>query len=290
MRTWVGERDAGELVDEDRARISVLDHGFTVADGVFETLKVTRKGAFALTRHLARLHASATILGMVAPDPEVVRYAVEEVLTANAAEVGAFGRLRITYTSGVAPLGSERGDSDPTLVVALARSQPWPPTTTLVTAPWTRNERSAVAGAKTTSYAENVVALKWAHEAGASEALLANTRGELCEGTGTNVFVVLDGRVVTPSLSSGCLAGITRDLVIDWFGADEATLPMSVLQEADEVFVTSSTRGVHPALQVDGRHWDIAGPISRDLRAAFDELAERRFDPVARVFDDFEQD
>jgi branched-chain amino acid aminotransferase len=275
----VGERDAGELVDEDRAQVSVLDHGFTVADGVFETLKVTRQGPFAMTRHLARLDGSAATLGLRAPDHEVIRYAVEEVLAANGPQLGPLSRLRITYTSGIAPLGSDRGDSDPTLVVAVARTVAWPATTSVVTVPWTRNERSAVAGAKTTSYAENVVALRWAHEQDASEALLANSRGELCEGTGTNVFVVVDGRVVTPPLSSGCLPGITRELVMEWFGAQETVLPIEVLQDADEVFVTSSTRGVHPVVRVDDRFWDMAGPNGRDLQASFDERAAKHLDP-----------
>ena len=82
----------------------------------------------------------------------------------------------------------------------LSEARPWPPTTSLVTVPWPRNERSAVAGLKTTSYAENVVALEWAHERGASEALLLNTAGYVCEGTGSNVFAVVDGQVVTPPL------------------------------------------------------------------------------------------
>ena len=261
------------------ARVSVLDHGFTVADGVFETLKVTKQGPFALTRHLARLDASAAVLGLRPPDPEVVRFAIDEVLEANARQLGALARLRITYTAGIAPLGSDRGEADPTLVVAVMRTAAWPATTTIVTVPWTRNERSAVAGAKTTSYAENVVALRHAHEQGASEAVLANTKDELCEGTGTNVFVVVDGRIHTPPLSSGALAGITRELVIEWFGARETVLPIGILQDADEVFLTSSTRGVHPVVRADDRTWDMAGPTSRDLRASFDEQSAKRLDP-----------
>ena len=119
--------------------------------------------------------------------------------------------------------------------------------------PWTRNERSAVAGLKTTSYAENVVAVEYAHQRGASEGLFANTRGELCEGTGSNVFLVVGGRILTPPLASGCLAGVTRALVIEWCGAEEATLSMSDLAAADEVFLTSSTRDVHPVSALDGR-------------------------------------
>ena len=279
MSIWVGRRDGGGLVNSDDARVNVLDHGFTVADGVFETLKVTAEGPFALTRHLRRLVASARALGLVDPDLDVVRVAVDDVVRANVDALEDNGRLRITYTGGIAPLGSDRGDAVPTLVLAVAPSAAWPSTTTLATVPWTRNERSAVAGVKSTSYAENVVALQYAHQRGASEAVLANTRGELCEGTGTNVFVIVEGRVLTPPLSSGCLAGITRELVLEWFDAHEEVLPIGVLTDADEVFITSSTRNVHPVVRVDDRQWPEAGPIARELQASFDARAALDIDP-----------
>jgi len=276
---WVGTRTDGELVADEQARVSVLDHGFNVADGVFETLKATPAGAFALTRHLRRLKDSARLMGLAEPDADVVRSGVADVLADAALTADEVGRLRITYTGGAGPLGSDRGNAEPTLVIALARTQRWPDTTTLATVPWTRNERSAVAGVKSTSYAENVVALAHAHEAGASEAILANSRDELCEGTGSNVFVVRDGRLVTPPLSSGCLAGITRELVLEWFGAEERAVPYADLFEADEVMITSSTRDVHPVVRVDERSWEGPGPVSTRLRAAFVERALRDIDP-----------
>lgn len=279
MRTWIGTRDGGALAEGADARVSVLDHGFTVADGVFETLKVTPAGPFALRRHLRRLASSAEAMGLAAPDQDVVRTAVAAVVTANEAAIDGLGRLRITYTGGVAPLGSDRGDAVPTLVVAMAATSPWPASTTIATVPWTRNERSAVAGVKSTSYAENVVALQRAHQRGASEAVLANTRGELCEGTGTNVFVVINGDVLTPPLSSGCLAGITRELVLEWLGARERTLPYAALFDADEVFLTSSTRDVHPVVGADDRVWATAGSVSSQLQAAFAARASLDVDP-----------
>ena len=266
---WLGDREFGSLVPADEALVSVLDHGFTVADGVFETLKVAHGRPFALTRHMRRLARSAAALDLQAPDEGVVRDAVGEVIFANAPITGSLGRLRITYTAGEAPLGSDRGDAAPTLVVAMAKSLAWPEATTCSTVPWVRNERSPITGVKSTSYAENVVALRYAHHRGASEALLANTQDELCEGTGTNVFVVIEGRVLTPPISSGCLAGITRELVIDWFGAVEETVPYGALHIADEVFLTSSTRDVHPVIRIDERTWDEPGPISSRLREEF---------------------
>jgi branched-chain amino acid aminotransferase len=269
MMIWLGDREIGSLVPVDEALVSVLDHGFTVADGVFETLKVAHGRPFALTRHLQRLARSAAALGLQAPDEGVVRDAVGEVIFANAPIIGSLGRLRITYTAGEAPLGSDRGTASPTLVVAMAKSLAWPDATTCSTVPWVRNERSPITGVKSTSYAENVVALRYAHDVGASEAVMANTREELCEGTGTNVFVVIEGRVLTPPISSGCLAGITRELVIDWFGAVEETVPYGALFAADEIFLTSSTRDVHPVIRIDERTWGEPGPISSRLREEF---------------------
>ena len=103
-----------------------------------------------------------------------------------------------------------------TYIVTAAAQPPNPDTGKLVVVPWTRNERSATAGLKTTSYAENVVALAYAKERGGVEALFANSIGNLCECTGSNVFVVVDGEILTPDLASGPLAGVTRDLVIEW--------------------------------------------------------------------------
>jgi branched-chain amino acid aminotransferase len=277
MRAWVGTRDGGSMRDAEDARVSVLDHSFTVGDGVFETLKVTAAGPFALTRHLRRLADSARAMGMPAPDDSVVRAAVAELLAAD--DLGGHGRLRITYTGGVGPLGSDRSGAAPTLVVAAAVAALWPPTTSIVTVPWTRNERSAISGVKSTSYGENVVALQWAHDRGASEAVFGNGRGELCEGTGTNVFVVVEGSVLTPALASGCLAGITRELVVEWFGATEVHLPLDVLESADEVFLTSSTRNVHPVTRCDDRQWPQPGPVSSALALAFGERADQDIDP-----------
>ena len=283
MRIWVGNREGGGLAVGAAARISVLDHAVTVGDGVFETLKVVAGRPFALTRHLRRLAASAATMGMVPPDDAVIRAAVERVLAADAPSdepaPGDLGRLRITYTGGEGPLGSDRGDAVPSLIVAASAAQPWPATTSIVTVPWTRNERSAIAGVKSTSYGENVVALRWAHDRGASEAVFANSRGDLCEGTGTNVLVVIDGAVLTPTLSSGCLAGITRELVLEWFGPEEADLPIDVLTTADEVLLTSSTRNVHPVTRCDDRTWQVPGPVGLALAAAFDERAGADPDP-----------
>jgi branched-chain amino acid aminotransferase len=277
MRFWVSHQ--GGLVDADDARVSVLDHGFTVADGVFETLKVSDGAAFALTRHVDRLERSAAVMGLPAPDRAQVITAVHETVEANAPVLGALGRLRITYTAGDAPLGSDRGETGPTLVVAVSAVKPWPESAAVITVPWPRNERSPLAGVKSTSYAENVLALARAHEHGAGEALMPDTQGRLCEGTGSNVFLVLDGRLITPSLATGCLAGVTRDLVLEWSGAVEFDVPMPALAEAEEVFITSSTRDVQPVHRVDSRSLAAPGPVTTAVRDDFLRRAGADVDP-----------
>ncbi|MGV9317242.1 aminotransferase class IV [Streptomyces sp. NPDC003691] len=274
MKLWVdgGPKDAGE------ARVSVLDHGLTVGDGVFETVKAVAGRPFALTLHLERLTRSARGLGLPDPDLDEIRRACAALLGADPVPLG---RLRITYTGGLSPLGSDRGTAGPTLVVALGSAEERrPDSTAAVTVPWVRNERGAVAGLKTTSYAENVVALARAAGQGASEALLANTVGQLCEGTGSNVFVVVDGELLTPPLSSGCLAGITRALAVEWTGAVEADLPFDVLERADEIFLTSSLRDVQAVHRIDDRLLPGApGPVTAKAMRVFDERAAADPDP-----------
>ncbi|MFJ6707515.1 MULTISPECIES: aminotransferase class IV [unclassified Streptomyces] len=273
MKIWLD----GGLREAEEARVSVFDHGLTVGDGVFETVKATEGRPFALTRHLDRLSRSARGLGLPDPDHDEVRGACEAVLAANPMPLG---RLRITYTGGHGPLGSDRGDRGPTLLVAVSESDRRADTTAVITLPWTRNERGAVTGLKTTSYAENVVALARARQHGASEALFANTVGRLCEGTGSNVFVVLDGEIHTPPLASGCLDGITRALAVEWTGAKETDLPLDVLERADEVFLTSTLRDVQAVHRVDDRELPgTPGPVTAKAMRIFDERSGHDLDP-----------
>ena len=279
---WVN----GSLRGPGDSGISPLDHGFTVGDGVFETMEANEGVAFALTRHLMRLEYSASRMGMTGIDPAHVRDGVEAVL----AEGGeGITRVRITVSSGSGPHSSVRGDAAPTVVVVGANS---PPLTECraVRAPWKRNERSAIAGVKSTSYGENVVMVQYARSKGADEALIANTHGHLCEGTGSNVFIERGGEILTPPLASGCLPGITRGLALEW-GA-RASLPvrvaapgeleMSALDAvvAGEAFaaVTSSTRHVQPLTALDGVEV-AAGPLLARLVKEFDRRAAENPDP-----------
>jgi branched-chain amino acid aminotransferase len=273
-KVWVD----GRLFDAAQAHVSPFDHGLLTGDGVFETMKVLAGRAFAVTRHLARLGRSAAGMELPLPDDATLRTAIDAVVAAN---LGAGdGRVRLTVTGGPSPLGSERGDQTPTVIVAAGSLAPWPATTDVAVVPWPRNERGALAGLKTISYGENVVALAWARRRGAGEAVFANTAGQLCEGTGTNVFVVVGDRLLTPPLTSGCLAGVTRELVIELASAAEEELPVGALADADEAFLTSTTREVQPIRAVDGRALPAApGPRTEAVAAAFRDLCGREIDP-----------
>lgn len=267
----------GALVDEREARVSPFDHGLLTGDGVFETMKVVRGRPFALRRHLDRLARSTAGMRLPCPPRDVVTAAIDAVIAANGWDAG---RLRVTVTGGAGALGSDRAAVEPTVIVAGGPLPAWPAAADVVVVPWPRNERSALAGVKSVSYGENVVALAYARERGAGEAIFANLAGNLCEGTGTNVFVGIGGRLVTPPLAAGCLAGVTRELVMDLVEVVEDDLPVEALAGADEAFLTSSTRDVQPIRAVDGHPLPkCPGPLTEGAGAAFKDLMDRELDP-----------
>jgi branched-chain amino acid aminotransferase len=266
MRTWV---NGNLLADPDAPAVAARDHGVTVGDGVFEVIKVVDGRPFAVDLHLDRMARSARGLGLPEPDLDAVRRGMAAVLEGDPLTLG---RVRITWTGGISPLGSDRGDGPSSLVVIAAPMDPWPETAAVCTVPWPRNERGALAGLKTTSYGENVRALALARTQGCSEAVFANLRGHLCEGTGTNVFYVVDGELRTPSLESGCLAGITRGLVLDWYGASQVDESIEALTErASEIFLSSTTRDVQAVHRWNDRELAAPGPVTIEVRKAWQE-------------------
>ena len=271
MTVWLD----GALVDDAVAAVSVFDHGLTVGDGVFETLLAYPDTGLAFAgEHLSRLRRSAAGLGLTVPyDDLALAEAMTAVVASHRGDGGGRVRVRVTVTGGPAPLGSDRGASGPTVIVVGAPQTPWPPTAALAPVPWPRSELSAVAGLKTTSYAENVVALRVAREAGAEEALFCDLQGRVCEGTGSNVFACIDGRLVTPRLATGCLAGVTRGVVLGCCEAFEEDFTLDELAGASEVFLTSTTREVQPVHEIIGlAKWDPPGPVATRAAAAYHEV------------------
>jgi branched-chain amino acid aminotransferase len=273
LRIWV---DGVTFSSPGQATVSAVDHGLVVGDGVFEALKVTAGTPFGVRRHLARMTRSARALGLPDPHHDRIGRAIDEVLRDIRYE---HGRLRITYTGGPGPLASSAAFGPPTLVLAVEPREASPPTAAVVTAPWSRNEHGALAGVKSTSYAENVRTLAYATARGASEAILLNTAGRICEGTGSNVFCVFGDRVVTPPLSAGPLAGVTRDLLLEWCEITEGDITPDQARSADEVFLTSSMRDVQAVHRWDEVEIAAPGPRTRMIAAAFASRSSVDFDP-----------
>ncbi len=277
MRAWL---NGHVLESPEQQAISVLDHGLVVGDGVFETIKVEGGVPFALTRHLQRLVRSATGLGIGSPDVAFIRAGVRATL---ADQDLPFGRIRITVTSGPGPLGSPRGNNGMTSVV-VAEPCPKPSSVSAIAmVRWARNERGAVAGLKTTSYAENALMVEYALARGASEAVMPNTVGQLCEGTGSNIFYVLDGQLITPTLASGCLAGVTRALTLQWCADEmdvvERDAPIDILREAAEVLLVGTTRDIQGISRVDDRELAAPGPITQMAQAIWARESAKEVDP-----------
>lgn len=243
----------GHIIDSTIPAISIADHGFTVGDGAFETLKVINGVPFALNRHIVRLNNSLRGLRMKEVAPVTIQAAIQEVLSAPSDS--PIGRMRITVTSGAGPLGSDRAANHQTIGILTSGVNQWSEQARVCVVPWRRNEFSATAGLKTTSYAENVVALEVAHATAHSEALFLDTSGRVSEGTGSNVFAVFGDRILTPSRSTGLLSGITRELLLEWgpragYQCLEDDFTLADLTNANEVFLTSSTRDIQKVNEV----------------------------------------
>lgn len=245
VRSWLD----GALADAPV--LPADDPALLTGEGVFETLAVRGGVPLAFTRHLARLAASAELLGIAAPDLAAARTGVAAVLAGGPDP----GRLRLTWTGG--------GH----LLVTLSALAPWAPTATAVTAPWPQPTGPLV-GAKTTSYAAAALARRYARDHGADEALLFTADGRLAEGAASSVAVVVDGRLLTPPLSAGILPGVTRGLLLEWGLAVEGELTRAQVQSAAGVVLLSSTRDVHPVGLLDGRVLAV-GPVVVAAARAF---------------------
>ena len=270
MRAWLN----GSILEDPAApAITVQDHGLTVGDGVFEAVKVVDGAPFALTRHLDRLARSADGLGLTGLDLDEVRRGVAAVLAGP-------GRCRWAASGSRTPgewrrSAPDRGDSPPTLVVVAAPMDPAPASTSVVTVPWPRNERGALAGLKTTSYAENVVALALRRGSGAPARRCSPTWPATCaRAPAPTSSTSSTAELRTPTLASGCLAGVTRALLLEWSGAREVDEPLRGARAAPTRSSWSPPRATSSRCTAcDDRHLPRAGP--GDRAAAMKLWAER---------------
>ncbi len=227
--------------------------------GVFETIPSYHGKLFLPTSHLERLRRGASALDLPYPEDDLLLLTIPELLIANNLATAPLARVRITLTAAQ--------DGSPFWWIEATPTPPHPDTARVITGPFIRNERSSLAGHKTTNCSDNHLAQQYAHGRGADEALFSNTRGEACEGAWSNLFVKLDGRWITPALDSGCLPGVTRALVIDLFRENaleisESTLLAVELNRVESAFLTSSLREIQPISILDERRLDIAPEIT----------------------------
>ncbi|MDR1388333.1 MAG: aminotransferase class IV [Propionibacteriaceae bacterium] len=273
----------GRLTPAGQASIPALDHAITVGDGIFEALKIVQGQLFALDRHLRRMERSARGAGVTYPGHDTVAAAAQAVVQANRQLLtGTHDVLRLTLTAGRGHIGSNRiPGAAPTLIAAVTHQTPRGPAGTAITTDWIRNERGALSGLKTTSYMENAMAAARAEAAGVDEVLFANTVGHLCEGFRSNTFLVLDGQLVTPPLSDGPLAGITRELVLEWSPVEQRSVRFAALTEASEIFITSTVSDVMAITALDGRPVGdgAVGPVTAAAQAAFAAGQARGLNP-----------
>lgn len=248
----------GRFVPDAAAHISPLDRGFTLADGIFETLVASADRMFRLEDHLARLWRGAEVLHLPLPSAEELGNALCESARRNGHPHSV---IRLTVTRGLDPgrgLDVTPG-IEPTVVVRVAR---WhgplsalPAGRCLVLSSMRRNDLSPLVGIKSLSYVEGVIARLEARRAGADDALLCNTRGGLSGATSSNVFAVTDGALSTPSESDGALPGIARRTVLkeaDRLGilSRERSIAPEEIAAADEVFLTNVVTGVVPVVSI----------------------------------------
>ena len=246
--------------------IAATNRGLLAGQGVFETLKVVDGKPQFVRRHLDRLMRSCQLLNWPAMDAAAIATGIRSLIQVNAVPDNEY-RLRVTC--------AQEDSSEITVLIGMSVFNPWPATTSCTLVPWVRNENSALTGIKTTSYFENILALNWAQNRGFSEGLFANSRGNLCEGATSNIFVVVDGEVATPTLASGVLPGITRGVLLDHGLAHEKELSLDVLEHCTEMFLTSSTRGVHPVEKCGERLMSTSWPLTKEISQDYAQIVAR---------------
>jgi branched-chain amino acid aminotransferase len=251
--------------------------GLLAGWGVFSTLRVSRGVPFAFERHWERMKRDAAMLGVPFPeDRELVRAALGKLIAANQAWEATL-RVVIVRNRG----GIWEGPSDrPFDLIALTTAvNNWGRGVKLGIHEQARHAGSRFRGVKMTSWAINLTILEEAQRRGLDEVLLLNERGELCECTSANVFIAQGSEVLTPPLDSGCLPGVTRDILLNTVRVPgitvrEKTLSLADLERADGVFITSTTRNLLPVDSIEGRPVGHAAAVRDQLEAAFERFVE----------------
>ena len=263
---WVN----GGLLEATTPIALATDHGFQLGDGIFDTLAIRDSRPVFLDRHLRRLRNGLERLEIVGTPTDLeLRDAVDLLIEVEGLERA---RMRLTITPGPGSSLRDRG-SRPLTVITSGPLLENPSSVSLCAVGWTRNERSPLCGIKSTSWGENATILRFARSRGFDNAVLCDTAGRVSECTTANLFAVIDDQVLTPPLSTGCLPGITREVLLERGVAIEEALRPDDLRNATEVFITSSTTGVVPVDRIDEFAYSTEGPRTTAIRELIIDLA-----------------
>ena len=253
MMIWLN----GEWKEEGAAAVAANDGGFLRGEGVFETMLALGGKVFEIERHWQRMQSGCLLFGIELCGVAEFGEICEELLKRNElTEKEQRVRVRVTRTPDH-------------LMFAANEGLAYPDELRLVITAFVRNERGALAGLKAISYGENTLALAEGKQRGAHEVLFANTKGDWCEGAWSNIFAVEKGRLLTPPLTSGCLPGVTREVVMELasdLGLEVVETAMSIerVAEMEELFITSSLLGVGAVSHFEAQEFAV-GPVTRQL-------------------------
>lgn len=280
-RTKVWMSTVGRPVDPQDAKISVFDRGFLYGDSIYETMRTAGGHPVELSRHLQRLHSSAAGIGLTLSFDDA--HIADAIAQTHRATGNAESYVRAMVTRGAGPIMLDpRKSEDSTLVIAVQplvvpTAEQYARGVSAVLVDVVKSGGSGIdPRIKSGNYLANIMALRQAFAAGGDDAIMRGEDGDISEGATSNLFVVSDGAVVTPHLAAGLLAGITRSVVCEL--AADLGLPLSerrvdpeTLARADEMFLTSSVRGIMPMTRLDGRPVGdgTAGPVTLRLIARY---------------------
>lgn len=275
----------GTICDASEAKISIFDHGFLFGDSVYETMRTYNRKIFLLERHMKRLENSARMLRLKLPVPVDK---IQEELRRTVAESKheeCYLRLIVTRGKGKISLDTEATEGSTYVIVSLP-FHPLPAATyqngiKLALVSTRRNNRLSLnPGMKSSNLLNNVLAYMEAKDRNAFEGILQNLSGNITEGTASNIFIVKNEKLLTPSLDVGLLPGVTRGLVFELAAAEkipleETHITPEELMNCEECFITGTTKGILPAGRIDDLQLSpVPGPVTEKLMQAYQGFVE----------------
>jgi branched-chain amino acid aminotransferase len=280
----------GELIPRSEAKLSPFDRGFLYGYGLFETMRAYRAHIFRLDRHLTRLRRSARDIGLAysvlntSSQEQSLETACLKTLSANKLEDA---RLRLTISAGEGDMVPDlEAPCNPTVLIAVQKlvalpSEKYESGFKASLSSSRRNSQSPLSRLKSACYVENILARRAARAVGCDEAILLNEQNYLTEGSMTNIFLADNGELITPSLESGALPGITREAVLEMARTSnikvlERQVELKELIEAEEAFVTNSILEIMPVTWFEGKPIGTGKPgrLTRELMSAYGKLVD----------------